>query len=125
MIYKSFIDNLKKYSIMYIRFSGGDRFQRGRGIGGILRLAKSLFKPVMRTVGKVVKSNTGKAIGNAIKEQVIESGANLAVDALRGNNIRDGINREVKAFKQRGAKGIEHLQKGKKNINLIISKNCK
>ena len=99
---------------MSIRFSGGDRFQRGRGIGGILRLAKSLFKPVMRTVGKAVKSNTGKAIGNAIKEQVIESGTNLAVDALRGNNLRDGINREVNAFKQRGAKGIEHLQKGRK-----------
>ena len=99
---------------MSIRFSGGDRFQRGRGIGGILRLAKSLFKPVMRTVGKAVKSNTGKAIGNAIKEQVIESGANLAVDALRGNNLRDGINREVNAFKQHGAEGIEHLQKGRK-----------
>ena len=99
---------------MSIRFSGGDRFQRGRGIGGIPRLAKSLFKPENSKVGKVVKSNTGSAIGNAIKEQVIESGANLAVDALRGNNLRDGINREVNAFKQRGAKGIEHLQKGRK-----------
>ena len=79
---------------MSIRFSGGDRFQRGRGIGGILRLAKSLFKPVITTIGKAVKSNTGKAIGNAIKEQVIESGTNLAVDALRGNNIckKVGIN---------------------------------
>ena len=99
---------------MSIRFSGGDKFQRGRGIGGILRLAKSLFKPMIRTVGKAVISNTGKAIGNAIKEQVKESGTNLAVDALRGNNLRDGINREVNAFKQHGAKGIEHLQKGRK-----------
>ena len=101
---------------MSIRFGVGDRFQRGRELGGILRLAKSLFKPVMRTVGKAVKSNTGKAIGNAIKEQVIESGTNLAVDALRGNNLRDGINREVNAFKQRGAKGIEHLQKGRNKV---------
>ena len=46
---------------MSIRFSGGDRFQRGRGIGGILRLAKSWFKPVIRTMGKAVKSNTGKS----------------------------------------------------------------
>ena len=99
---------------MSIRFSGGDRFQRGRGIGGILRLAKSLFKPLMRTVRIVVKSNTGKAIGNAIKEQVIESGANLAVDALRGYNFRDIFNREVIAFKQLGALPIEHLQKGRK-----------
>ena len=52
----------------------------------------------MRTVGKAVKSNTGKAIGNAIKEQVNESGTNLAVDALRGNNLSDGINRRITRF---------------------------
>ena len=97
---------------MSIRFSGGEGFQRGRGIGGILRLAKRLFKPVITTIGKAVKSNTGKAIGNAIKEQVIESGTNLAVNALRGNNLRDGINREVNTLKERGAEGIEHLRKG-------------
>ena len=68
----------------------------------------------MRIVGKAVKSNTGKAIGNAIKEQMIENGTNLAVDALRGNNLRDGINREVNAFKQLGAEGIEYLQKNVK-----------
>ena len=60
---------------------------------------------MIRTVGKAVKSNTGKAIGNAIKEQVIESGTNLAVDALRGNNLRDGINREVNTFKKTWCRG--------------------
>ena len=55
-------------------------------------------------------------IGNAIKEQVIESGTNLAVDALRGNNLRDGINREVNTFKERGAEGIEHLRKGRNKL---------
>ena len=98
---------------MSIRFSGGERFQRGRGIGGIMRLAKSLFEPIITTVGKAVKSNTGKEIQNAIKEQVIESGTNLAVDALRGNNLRDGINREVNRFKERGAEGIYNLRKGR------------
>ena len=87
---------------------GETDFKKGRGIGGLIRLAKSLFKPVMRTVGKAVKSNTGKAIGNAIKEQVIINGTNLTVDALRGNNLRDGINREVNAFKQHCAEGMEH-----------------
>ena len=43
-------------------------------------MAKSLFKPVLKTVGKVVKSNTGKAIGNVLKEQAIKSGANLVTD---------------------------------------------
>ena len=99
---------------MSIRFSGGDRFQRGRGIGGILRIAKSLFQPIIGTIGRAVKSNTGKAIGKAIKEQVIESGVNLAADALRGNNLNEGLNREVKSFKERGAEGLEQLQQSRR-----------
>ena len=61
---------------MSIQFSGGERFQRGRGIGGLLRIAKNLFQPIVKTIGRAVKSNTGRAIGNALKEQVIESGTN-------------------------------------------------
>ena len=99
---------------MSIRFSGGDRFQRGRGIGGILRAAKSLFQPIIGTIGRAVKSNTGKAIGNAIKEQVIESGVNLAADALRGNDLSVGLNREANSFKKRGAEGLEQLQQSRR-----------
>ena len=51
---------------MSIGISGGERFQRGRGIGGLLRLAKGLFKPVIESLGKAMISNTGKAIGNEI-----------------------------------------------------------
>ena len=47
---------------MSIRFSGGERFQRGRGIGGLLRLAKGLFKPAIESIGRVVRSNTGQAM---------------------------------------------------------------
>ena len=38
------------------------------------------------------------------------------MDALRGNNLRDGINREVNTFKERGVEGIEHLQKGRNKL---------
>ena len=79
---------------MSIRFSRGHRFRRGRSIGGILRISKNLFQPIIKT--RAVKSNTGKAI----KEQVIESGTNLATDVLRGNNLSKGLNREVNTFKK-------------------------
>ena len=72
---------------------------------------KNLFQPIIKTIGRAVKSNTGKAIGKAIKEHVIESGTNLATDVLRGNNLSEGLNREVNTFKERGAVGIEQLQK--------------
>ena len=47
-----------------IRFSGGDRNRRGRGLGGILRGVKSLFQPIVRTVGEATKSITARAMGN-------------------------------------------------------------
>ena len=102
---------------MSIRFSGGERFQRGRGIGGLLRIAKNLFQPIVRTIGRAVKSNTGRAIGNALKEQVIESGTNLAKDIILGNDLKEGVNREVNTFKERVAEGIEQVKDIRKNRN--------
>ena len=34
---------------MSLRFRGGERLQRGRGIGGLLRLAKGLLKPILKS----------------------------------------------------------------------------
>ena len=102
---------------MSIRFSGGERFQRGRGIGGLLRIAKNLFQPIVRTIGRAVKSNTGRAIGNALKEQVIESGTNLAKDIILGNDLKEGVNREVNTFKERAAEGIEQIKDIRNNRN--------
>ena len=89
---------------MSIQFSHGGRFQRGRGIGGLLRLAKGLFKPVIQTIGKAAKSNTGKVIGRALKNQAIESATNLANDVLSGNSLKEGVEREVNNIKDRVVK---------------------
>jgi len=94
---------------MSLRFRGGDRFQRGRGIGGLLRFAKGLFRPVMQTIGKAVKSNTGRAIGSALKTQAIDTAKNLATDVLLGNNLKEGLNREAKNIRARAADGIQKL----------------
>ena len=106
---------------MSIRFSGGDRFQRGRGIGGLLRIAKNLFQPVVRTIGKAIKSNTGKAIGNALKEQAIESGTNLMKDVILGNDLKEGVHREFNTFKERAADGVQQLKESRKKRNIIVN----
>ena len=80
---------------MSIRFSGGERFQGGRGIGGLLRLAKGLFKPVIESIGRAMRSNTGKVLGNALKDQAIHTAKNLATDVLIGNPLKEGVKREV------------------------------
>ena len=46
-----------------------------------------LFKPTIESIGRVVRSNTGQAIGNALKNQAIDTAKNLATDVLTGNNL--------------------------------------
>ena len=100
---------------MSLRFRGGERLQRGRGIGGLLRLAKGLFSPLAKTIKGVVTSNTGKAIGKAVKNQLIESGANIASDVLMGNDVNESIQRELQNTRQNAAIGIQQIKR--KNIN--------
>ena len=74
---------------MALRFRGGERLQRGRGIGGLLRLAKGIFKPLAKSVQTALTSNAAKTAGKAIANQLVESGANIATAALMGNNVND------------------------------------
>lgn len=99
---------------MTLRFTGGEHLQRGRGLGGLLRLAKSVFSPIARTVVKAAKSNTGKSILNALKQQAIESTVNLATDALRGNDMSESFQGELNTIRENAANSIENLRKPKK-----------
>ena len=104
---------------MSLRFKGGERLQRGRGIGGLLRLVKSLFTPLVKSAGKsIVKaatSNTGKAVLNSIKDQAIDSGIRLASDALRGEDMDESLHNELQTVKRKAADGLESVvRKNKK-----------
>ena len=115
---------------MSLKFKGGNLLQKGRGIGGLLRAASSLFKPFFKTVGstalKVARSNTGKAIGKALKEQAISSAKNIALDTIRGENIRDSLDNEVSNVRKRVADNVENmLNTPKKRKVFTKSKNNK
>ena len=114
---------------MSIKFRGGYPFQRGRGIGGLLRAAGSLFKPLFKTLGstalKAARSNTGKMIRNALKEQAINSAINLTADAIQGNDWNESLQNEVGATRQtvgNVVKGIGSMTRKRKapRINLAI-----
>ena len=98
---------------MSIKFRGGYPTQRGRGIGGLFRAAGSLFKPLFKTVSstalKAVRSNTGKMIGNALKEQAINSAINLTADAIRGNDLNESLQNEVGATRQTVGNVVEGI----------------
>ena len=95
---------------MSLHFSGGERFQRGRGIGGLLRLAKGLFKPVIESIGKAMRSNTGQAIGNALKDQAINTAKNLATDVLTGNPLKEGVKRKLHNIKKQSCIGYSTIE---------------
>ena len=64
---------------------------------------------------KKFSSNTGKAIGKVVKNQLVESGANIACDVLMGNDIKESMQREVQNARQNAAIGIQQIKR--KNIN--------
>ena len=99
---------------MSLRFRGGERLQRGRGIGGLLRLAKSVFSPMIKTIGKTamkaVNSKAGKMAIEAIKEQAISSGINLSADAIRGNDLQESFQNELGTVRERASDTFENIQ---------------
>ena len=80
------------------RFKGGHLHQRGRGIGGFFRAIGSLFKPLVKLAGKTIvkaaTSKAGKAVGEALKEQAINSAVNMTADVLRGNDLQESVSKE-------------------------------
>ena len=121
------LEILKKYFVanMSLRFRGGERLQRGRGIGGLLRLAKSLFFPVVKTIGKTAikaaNSKVGKQAIKAVKEQAIDSAINLAGDVLLGNDMGVGLQREFEASKEKAVEALDEIQKTRQ-LNAQLNK---
>ena len=81
-------------------FHGGERIQRGRGIGGLFRIASKLFKPLASLAGQAVKSPAGKKIVNAVKNQAIDSSINLAKDLASGKSVRESLKDEFENVKE-------------------------
>lgn len=84
---------------MGLYFVGGERIQKGKGIGGLLRFASKLFLPVSRVAKKAIQSNTGKKIIDAVKEQAVDSSINIASDIAKGKDIKDSLTNELENVK--------------------------
>ena len=101
---------------MMVRFKGGELLQQGRGIGGLLRLVKSVFKPLIRTAGKTIvkaaKSDVGKQVLKNLKDQAIESGVHLTSAAMRGDDMGEALNNEIQTVKRKAADTVEQVYEG-------------
>ena len=103
---------------MSLRFRGGERLQRGRGVGGLLRLFKSVFSPLVKSAGKTIvkaaTSDTGKAVLRNIKDQAIDSAVKLTTDALRGEDMDVSVQNEMQQVKRKAADVIENVYSARK-----------
>ena len=103
---------------MSLRFRGGERLQRGRGVGGLLRLFKSVFSPLVKSAGKTIvkaaASDTGKAVLRNIKDQAIDSAVKLTADALRGEDMDVSVQNEMQQVKRKAADVIENVYSARK-----------
>ena len=114
---------------MSLRFRGGERLQRGRGIGGLLRLVKSVFLPMVKTAGKQIvraaTSKSGKAVIGSVKDQIISAGTNLAIDGIRGSNMKESFNNEVGSMRKRVADVIQDSLPKRRKVTSKVGKKKK
>ena len=59
-----------------------------------------------------ISPNAAKAIGKAVANELVESGANIATDALMGNDVNESMQREVQNARQNTAVGVKNLKSG-------------
>lgn len=100
-------------------FKGGERIQKGKGIGGWLRLATKLFTPLKNVAQKVLSSKTGKKVISSVKNQAIDSSINLAQDLASGKDLKRSITDEMENVKDNVKRkavdiGIDFLKEKKK-----------
>ena len=94
---------------MGLFFHGGERIQRGRGIGGLFRFASKLFKPLGTLAVKAVKSPAGKKIVNAVKNQAIDSSIKVAQDLVSGKSVKESLTDEFENVKETAKRKVLNL----------------
>ena len=103
---------------MGLRFVGGERLQKGRGLGGIFRALKGVFSPIIRGIGrtatKALKSNTGKLIASKIKDQAIDSALSLTSNALKGNDMEESLSSELERVRENAAGTLDQIRNTRK-----------
>ena len=66
------------------------------------------------TVVKAAQLKAGKVAMNALKEQAIDSGMNLTIDALCGRDMKESWEKQVGNAKKGGASTLERMNKKRK-----------
>lgn len=98
-------------------YHSGPRIQRGRGLGSILRGLFKSFAPVaklgMSYGKKLLSSPLAQKLGSTALEAAKKSAANIAADAIAGNNLKESAQRELQDAKEKIATTLRAGRKRK------------
>ena len=67
--------------------------------------------PIFKSAKRAITSNSTKAAAKAIANQLVGSGANIATDALMGNDVSESLKRELQAGQQNAVDGVQKLKR--------------
>ena len=93
--------------------------QKGYGLGGIFRGVAKFFRPVARNVVKVFSKPAVKKVLKTVGEEAVNTGGEVLIDSLRGNDVEKTLDTRINLAKKRIADSIEEGIKSRKSINKI------
>ena len=93
--------------------------QKGYGLGGIFRGVAKFFRPVARNVVKVSSKPEVKKVLKTVGEEAVNTGGEVLIDSLRGNDVEKTLDTRINLAKKRIADSIEEGIKSRKSINKI------
>lgn len=96
----------------------GERYQAGRGLGGIFasmfRGLKPLFQMGINAGKKLLGSDIAKSIGSTALDIGKDTLKNVAADLIEGNSATDSLNKGLETAKSRIASQIRGSGKKRK-----------
>ena len=93
--------------------------QKGYGLGGIFRGVAKFFRPIARNVVKVFSKPAVKKVLKTVGEEAVNTGGEVLIDSLRGNDVEKTLDTRINLAKKRIADSIEEGIKSRKSINKI------
>lgn len=90
--------------MMYYR---GRYVQKGHGLGGIFKSVAKIFSPLARNIVRVANNREVKNILKTVGEEAMDTGKELLINSLRGENSQPQMKEKINKSKQRISDSIK------------------
>ena len=81
--------------------------QKGYGLGSMFRGVTKFFKPLGRSLVRNVNSPEVKNVFKTVEKEAFNTGSELLMDSLKGNNIETKMDKRIQQAKKRIIDSIE------------------